>query len=136
MLEGSFELRKIHWTPARVAAVALMLFVATAHFALATTTEQMRFAVLALGLLVWFVVFFTDLWQPNYNLVGAVYVGLMAVVWVLSGTPMLVVGVADTVAKAALVAVFVYLLAVERRAAEQGQEGQDARPTGTRRRAP
>lgn len=121
MPDGRFELREVHWTPARVAAVALMLFVATVHFALATTTEQMRFAVLALGLLVWFVVFFTDLWRPAYNLVGAVYVGLMAAVWLLSGTPMMVVGVADTVAKGALVAVFVYLLAVERRGADQGQ---------------
>ena len=123
MPEGSFELRKVHWTPARVAAVALMLFVAIAHFALATTTEQMRFAVLALGLLVGFVVFFTDLWQPVYNLVGALYVGLMTAVWVLSGTPMPVIGVADIVAKAALVAVFVYLLVIEKRAAEEERTG-------------
>lgn len=113
-----FELRDIEWTPARVAAAGLMLFVGIAHFTLATTTGQVRFAVLALGLLVGFVVFFTDLWRPVYNLVGALYVAVMAFVWYLSGTPMRVIGVADTVAKGALVAVFVYLLATERRAAD------------------
>jgi hypothetical protein len=123
MPERRFELREVDWSPARVAAVALMLFVAIAHFTLATTTGQLRFAVLALGLLVGFVVFFTDLWRPLYNLVGAAYVVVMAGVWLLSGSPMPVLGFTDVVAKAALFAVFVYLLAVERRGVEEGESG-------------
>lgn len=115
MAEGEFELREVEWTPARVGAAGLMLVVATLHFALTTTTEMLRFAVLALGLLSLFVVFFTDLWQPGYYLLGAVYVGLMAGVWFVSGMPMTMVGSVDTAAKVALVALCLYLLADERR---------------------
>ena len=115
MLGGEFELREVEWTIARLAAVGLMLVVAVLHLALATTTEMLRFAVLALGLLSLFVVYFTDLWRPRYYLVGAGYVVLMAGVWFVSGTPMAEVGYADTVAKVLLVALCLYLVADERR---------------------
>lgn len=115
MLGGEFELREVEWTPARLAAAGLMLVVATLHLALATSTEMHRFAVLALGLLSLFVVYFTDLWRPVYYLVGAGYVSLMAGVWFVSGTPMSVVGSVDTVAKVVLVALCLYLVADERR---------------------
>lgn len=119
MAEGEFELREIDWTPVRLAVVGLMLVVSTTHFALATTTEQMRFAALALGLLVCFVVYFTDLWQPRYYLAGAAYVCLMGVVWFVSGMPLTMVGYADTLLKVVLVALFVYLAFGERRDIDQ-----------------
>lgn len=115
MVDGEFELREVEWSPARVTAAGLMLVVATLHFAVATTTELHRFAVLALGLLSLFVVYFTDLWRPGYYLVGAGYVVLMAGVWFVSGMPMTTVGSVDTAAKVALVALCLYLLADERR---------------------
>lgn len=119
MAEGEFELREIDWTPARLTVAGLMLVVSTMHFALTTTTDQLRFAVLALGLLVFFVVYFTDLWQPRYHLVGAAYVCLMGAVWFTSGMPMTTVGYVDTVMKGVLVALFVYLLFSERRGIDQ-----------------
>ena len=115
MPEGEFELREVDWTPARVAAAGLMVVVATLHLALATSTEMHRFSVLALGLLSLFVVYFTDLWQPAYYLVTAGFVALMAAVWFVSGTPLSTVGSVDAVAKVALVALCLYLLADERR---------------------
>lgn len=118
MPAGRFELREIEWTAARGGAAALMLVVATVHLAVATTTERLHFAILGLGLLVWFVLFFTDLWQPAYNLYAAAYVVLMSVVWFLGETPMEAVGYADAVVEAVLVALFVYLFATERRGVE------------------
>lgn len=115
MVEGDFELREVDWTPARLGVAGLMLVVSTVHFALTTTTEQLRFAVLALGLLVCFVVYFTDLWRPRYYLAGAGYVCLMGLVWFVSGMPMTMVGYVDTVLKVVLVALFVYLAFGERR---------------------
>lgn len=115
---GDFELRAVEWTPARLAAAGLMLLVGTLHLALATATDMLRFAVLALGLLSLFVVFFTDLWRSVYYLVVAGYVTLMAGVWYLSGQPMAVVGYADTVAKGLLIALCLYLVADERRDVE------------------
>lgn len=123
MPDGEFELRAVEWTPARVAAAGLMLVVATLHFALATSTEMLRFAVLALGLLSLFVVYFTDLWRPVYYLVVAAYVALMAGVWFVSGTPMTMVGSVDTAGKAALVGVCLYLLTDERRDVGQEEPG-------------
>lgn len=115
MPEGEFELRDVEWTPARVGLVALMLGVSTGHLALATSTDMLRFAVLALGLLVCFVVYFTELWQSVYYLGGAAYVSVMGVVWFVSGMPLTMVGYVDTAAKVVLVALFVYLLFAERR---------------------
>lgn len=123
MPEGEFELRDVEWTPARLAVVGLMLAVSTIHLALATSTDQLRFAVLALGLLVCFVVYFTGLWRPVYYLGGAVHVGLMGVVWFVSGMPLTMVGYVDTVLKVVLVATFVYLLFDERRDVEAGDSG-------------
>lgn len=119
MAEGEFELREIDWTPARLSVVGLMLVVSTIHFALTTTTDQLRFAVLALGLLVCFVVYFTDLWRPRYYVGGAAYVCLMGGVWFVSGMPMRMVGYVDTVLKVVLAALFVYLLFSERRGIDQ-----------------
>jgi MFS superfamily sulfate permease-like transporter len=115
MPDGEFELREIDWTVPRVGVVGLMLVVATLHLALAATLDQSRYAVLALGLLVCFVLYFTDLWRPSYNLAGALYVCGMAAVWVVSGSPMTPIGYLDTGLKVALVGLFVYLLVSERR---------------------
>ena len=119
MAEGEFELRKINWTPARLAIAGLMLVVSTIYFALTTTTGQLRFAVLALGLLVCFVVYFTDLWQPRYYFAGTAYVCLMGIVWFISGMPMTMVRYVDTVMKVALLALFLYLGFAERRNIDQ-----------------
>lgn len=117
MAVGTYELRDIEWTRARIALVLLALLTAGIHFALATTTGNKTFAVLALGLLAGFVVFFTDLWQPVLYLVGAVYVGVMTVIWVLSGMPLLALAVVDKTIQALLFGLFLYLLVVEMRSA-------------------
>lgn len=110
MAAERFELRDIEWTLSRGALVVLSLVSAAIHLALATTTGNHVFAVLALGLLAGFVVFFTNLWDPVLYLVGAVYISVMTVVWVLDGAPLLSLGVADKVVQALLFVLFLYLL--------------------------
>jgi hypothetical protein len=111
---GSFELRDIEWTPAKGALIALSLISSGTHLALATTTGNHIFAVLALGLLAGFVVFFTSLWSPVLYLVGAIYIGVMTIVWILDGMPILYLGLVDKAAQAGLFALFVYLLFEDR----------------------
>ena len=116
MSVASFELRSVEWTLARIALVIAALLTAGIHFALATTTGENVFAVLGLGLLVGFIVFLTDLWEPVLYLVGAVYVGVTTVVWVLAGMPQPLLGAVDKVIQAVLFVLFVYVLLGEMRA--------------------
>ena len=116
MSVASFGLRSVEWTPARAALVIAALLTAAIHLALATTTGENVFAVLGLGLLVGFVVFLTDLWEPVLYLVGAVYVGVTTAVWVLAGMPQPLLGAVDKVVQAVLLALFVYVLVGEMRA--------------------
>ena len=115
MSVASFGLRSVEWTPARAALVIAALLTAGIHLALATTTGENVFAVLGLGLLVGFVVFLTDLWEPVLYLVGAVYVGVTTTVWVLAGMPQPLLGAVDKVIQAVLFALFVYMLVGEMR---------------------
>lgn len=110
MAAESFELRDIEWTLPRAALVVLSFVSAAIHLALATTTGNHIFAVLGLGLLAGFIVFFTNLWSPVLYLVGAIYISVMSVVWVLDGAPLLSLGIADKIVQAGLFALFVYLL--------------------------
>lgn len=123
MSVGSYELREIEWTAARLALVLLTVLTAVLHFALATTTGDTTFAALAVGLLAGFVVFFTDLWQPVLYLVGAIYVGVMTVVWVLAGMPFLALAVVDKTIQVVLFGLFVYLLVVESRSTATAETG-------------
>lgn len=116
MSAGSYKLREIEWTPARMALVLLTFLTAAFHFALSTTTGDTTFAVLAVGLLAGFVVFFTDLWQPVLYLVGAIYIGVMTVVWVLAGMPLLALALVDKAVQALLFALLIYLLVTEMQA--------------------
>jgi hypothetical protein len=125
MSVGSYELREIEWTPARMALVLLAVLTAGFHFALATTTDNSTFAVLAVGLLAGFVVFFTDLWQPVLYLIGAVYVGVMTVVWVLAGMPLLVFAIVDKAVQALLFVLFIYLLVTEMQATSPAETGEN-----------
>lgn len=119
---ASFELRDIEWTPAKVALVGAALLTAGIHLVMAAATGSQTFAVLGLGLLLGFVVFFTDLWQPVLYLVGAIYVGVTTVVWVLAGMPRPLLGAVDKVVQGALVVLFVYVLVVEMQDTEAGPE--------------
>jgi hypothetical protein len=116
MSVASFGLRSVEWTLARAALVIAAFLTAGIHLALATTTGDKVFAVLGLGLLVGFVVFFTDLWEPVLYLVGAVYVGVTTAVWVLAGTPQTFLGTVDKAIQAVLFVLFVYVLVGEMRA--------------------
>ena len=116
---ASFELRKIEWRPAKAAVVVAALLSAGIHLAIATTAGDNAFAVLGLGILLGFVVFFTELWAPVHYLAGALYVGLTAVVWLLAGRPQPVLGVVDKVIQVVLVVTLVYLLVVETRRGEE-----------------
>ena len=116
MSVASFGLRSVEWTLARAALVIAALLTAVIHLALATTTGENVFAVLGLGLLAGFIVFFTDLWEPVLYLVGAVYVGVTTVVWMLAGTPQSPLGAVDKTVQAVLFALFVYVLVGEMRA--------------------
>ena len=115
MSVASFGLRSVEWTPARAALVIAALLTAGIHLALATTTGENVFAVLGLGLLIGFVIFLTDLWEPVLYLVGAIYVGVTTVVWVLAGMPQPLLGAVDKVIQAVLFALFVYMLVGEMR---------------------
>ena len=95
---------------------------AAIHLALATTAGDNVFAVLGLGLLVGFVAFFTDLWEPILYLVGAVYVGVTTAVWVLAGMPQPLLGAADKVVQAVLLVLFVYVLVREVRAGRANED--------------
>ncbi|WP_178918088.1 hypothetical protein [Natronomonas gomsonensis] len=110
MAAESFELRAVEWTLPRAALVVLSFVSAAIHLALATTTGNHIFAVLGLGLLAGFVVFFTNFWSPVLYLVGAIYISVMTIVWVLDGAPMLTLGIVDKVVQAGLFVLFVYLL--------------------------
>ena len=116
MSVASFGLRSVEWTPARAALVIAALLTAGIQLALATTTGESIFAVLGLGLLVGFVVFLTDLWEPVLYLVGAIYVGVTTVVWVLAGMPQPLLGAVDKAVQAVLLALFVYVLVGEMQA--------------------
>jgi len=116
---ASFELRKIEWRPAKAAVVVAALLSAGIHLAIATTTGDNAFAVLGLGILLGFVVFFTELWEPVHYLAGALYVGVTAVVWLLAGRPQPVLGGVDKVIQVVLVVTLVYLLVVETRRGEE-----------------
>ena len=116
MSVASFELRSVEWTLARAALVIAALLTAGIHLALATTTGESIFAVLGLGLLIGFVIFLTDLWEPVLYLVGAIYVGVTTVVWVLAGMPQPLLGAVDKAIQAVLFALFVYVLLGEMRA--------------------
>ena len=116
MSVASFELRSVEWTLARAVLVIAALLTAGIHLALATTTGESIFAVLGLGLLVGFIVFLTDLWEPVLYLVGAIYVGVTTVVWVLAGMPQPLLGAVDKAIQAVLFALFVYVLLGEMRA--------------------
>lgn len=108
-----FELREIEWTAARALAVILALATAGIHLAIATMTGQKAFAVLGMGVLAGIVVYFTELWEPVFYLVGALYLGAMSVIWLLTGMPQLLFGLADKVVQGALFVLLVYLLVTE-----------------------
>jgi hypothetical protein len=110
MAADSFELRDVEWTLPKATLVVLSFVSAAIHLTLATTTGNHIFAVLALGLLAGFVVFFTNFWNPVLYLVGAIYISVMSIVWVLDGAPLLSLGIADKVVQAGLFVLFVYLL--------------------------
>lgn len=119
MAAADFELRTVEWTTARIAVVGLALVSAAIHFALAATTGSEVFALLALGLLAGFVIFFTELWSPVLYLLGAIFVGIMTVVWILAGTPVFWLGAFDKVVQSALFVLFAYLFVVEQRVGEE-----------------
>ena len=112
---GSFELRKVEWSPPKAVTVAAALLSAGINLAIATTSGNDAFAVLWLGILLGFVVFFTDLWAPVLYLVGAVYVGATTVFWLVVGRPEPVLGVLDKAVQAVLIVSLVYLMIMEMR---------------------
>lgn len=111
----SFELRTIEWTPSSIALVSLTLVSSLLHAAVAALTDTLAFAVVAIGLLVGFVVFLTTLWQSVLYLVGALYVGITTVVWLLAGMPMTTLGVVDTTIQLTMFGLFIYLFVSEAR---------------------
>lgn len=112
---GSFELRRVEWSPPKAVTVAAALLSAGIHLAIATTSGNDAFAALGLGILLGFVVFFTDLWAPVLYLVGAVYVGATTVFWLVVGRPEPVLGVLDKAVQAVLIVSLVYLMIMEMR---------------------
>ena len=119
---GSFELRKVEWSPPKAVTVAAALLSAGINLAIATTSGNDAFAVLGLGILLGFVVFFTDLWAPVLYLVGAVYVGATTVFWLVVGRPEPILGVLDKAVQAVLIVSLVYLMVVEMREGAAGSE--------------
>lgn len=105
-----FHLRDVQWSPTRIGVVVLAVVSALIHFALAAITGASVFALLAIGLLVGFVIFLTELWSPVLYLVGAVYVGVMTVIWLLEGMPEPLLGGVDKAIQAVLFVLFLYLL--------------------------
>lgn len=120
MAVGDYELRRVEWSPSRVAAVGLALVSAGFNFAFATTTDQRVYAILALGLLVGFVVYFTDVWVPVMYLGGAAYVAVMAAVGLLVGTPTVLVGLLDTGVQGVLFTLCCYRFVVDREPTDAG----------------
>ena len=122
MSVGSFELRQVEWSPPKAVTVAAALLSAGIHLAIATTSGNDAFAALGLGILLGFVVFFTDLWAPVLYLVGAIYVGATTVFWLVVGRPEPILGVLDKAVQAVLIVSLVYLIVVEMREGAAGSE--------------
>lgn len=121
-----FELREIRWSLARIGVAVLAVVSAIIHFALSVVTGESVFALLAIGLLVGFVVFLTELWSPVLYLVGAMYVGVMTFFWILVGMPEPVLGGVDKGVQVVLFVLFVYLLVGEHhRQPVDGGDGED-----------
>lgn len=114
MAVGDYELRRVEWSVGRLAVVLLALVSAGINFAFATATDQRVFAILGLGLLVGFIVFFTDVWESTMYLVGAAYVAGMAAVGILVGMPMDWLGMLDTGIQALLLSLCCYRFLVDR----------------------
>lgn len=126
MVLEQFKLREIRWSLARIGVTVLAIVSAIIHFALSVVTGESVFALLAIGLLVGFVVFLTELWSPVLYLVGAVYVGVMTIFWILVGMPEPVLGGVDKGVQAVLFVLFVYLLVGEhQRQPVDGGDGED-----------
>ena len=122
MSVASFELRQVEWSPPKAVTVVAALLSAGIHLAIATTSGNDAFAALGLGILLGFVVFFTDLWAPVHYLVAAVYVGATTVYWLVAGRPQPVLGGLDKAVQAVLIASLVYLMVVEMRDDAAGSE--------------
>lgn len=121
---GDYELRRVEWSVERLAVVLLTLVSAGINFAFATTTDQLVFAILALGLLVGFIVFFTDLWTTTMYLLGAAYVAIMAAVGIVVGMPNAWLGMLDSGIKALLLSLCCYLFVLDRTAVAGAGEPQ------------
>ena len=122
MSVASFELRRVEWTAAKAVTVVAAVLSAGIHLAIATTSGNDAFAALGLGILLGFVVFFTDLWAPVLYLVGAVYVGATTVFWLVAGRPEPILGGLDKAVQAVLIVSLVYLMVVEMREGGAGSE--------------
>jgi len=119
---GTFELRQVEWSPPKAVTVVAALLSAGIHLAIATTSGNDAFAALGLGILLGFVVFFTDIWAPVHYLVAAVYLGATSVFWLVAGRPRPVLGGLDKAVQAILIVSLVYLMVVEMRETAAGSE--------------
>ncbi|RQG99606.1 hypothetical protein [Natrarchaeobius oligotrophus] len=64
------------------------------------------FFLMGAGLFAGFVLFFTTLWQPVLYLLGAVYVIMLLILWMLDGTPLFALGIVDALIQLTLIVTF------------------------------
>lgn len=100
--------RPIHWL-----AVVLVLVTAGIHASIGVRTGRPEFVIAGLVFVAGLLLFFTRLFRPVLYLVGAAYIALLTVMWVLAGTPFFAVGMLDAAVHVALFGLFVYLFFVE-----------------------
>lgn len=108
------EVRPIHWV-----VVGLVLVTAGIHASIGVRTGRSEFVIAGVVFAAGLLVFFTRFFDPVLYLVGAAYLALLTVMWVLAGTPFFAVGMVDALVHLALFGLFVYLFFVE----EAGEGG-------------
>ncbi|MFC6729071.1 hypothetical protein ACFQDG_10505 [Natronoarchaeum mannanilyticum] len=106
-------LRPVALGPVHWAMIALALLTGGIHLYVAATTGEPAYAVLGIVLLAGLGVFFTRWFAPPLYLVGAVYVSLLLVAWVIAGQQLLALAIVDKLVQVALIVVFAYLLVIE-----------------------
>lgn len=118
--------RSIEWTIPRIVLVTTAVLTALMHVRLGVVTGAWPFVPLGAGLVVLTVVYFTRYWATVLYFVAAVYTGIIAVVWVLWGTPVVPVAVAGMILHTLLFVLLVVFLVRELR----GDTDEPARDKG------
>ncbi|MWV64069.1 hypothetical protein GRS48_04410 [Halorubrum sp. JWXQ-INN 858] len=107
------------WTWVYWLGVALSVAIAAVNLSVGIVASEPALFVVGCSFLLGVGLFFTRLWSPVLYLLGVLHVGVLGVLWVLSGMGFLAVGLLNGGLSLALVAVAMYLFVQEERQATE-----------------